>query len=148
MKRTDPNLTDKLCSMIILHFGIPHDVAKGMNRKQILSLMVWDHAPVAVATAVAIGWTPDQYNHPSNIVGLLALAPDHDVKTATIDIPQIAKDDRIAAAQAEFRARILAKSGQADAAPAPKSKWGTRKLQSRGFQRSEKSNAARSRRTR
>ena len=108
--------------------------------------MTWGHVPVAVATAVALGWTPDQYNHPSNISGLLALAPDHDVKTATIDVPQIAKDNRIAEAQAQFRQAILAKSGQAESeVPKPKSKWGTRKLQSRGFQRKEQSNATRGR---
>ena len=148
MKRTDPNLTDKLCSMIILHFGIPHQVAKGMSRKQILGLMVWDHAPVAVATAVALGWTPDQYNHPSNISGLLALSPVHDVKTATVDIPQIAKDNRISAAHAQFRQMIMAKIGHVEPTAPPKSKWGKRKMQSRGFQRTEKSNATRGRRTR
>lgn len=138
--RTDPNLTDKLCSMIIAHFGIPHEVAKGMSRKSILAMMVWDHYPVAVATAKALGWTPDQYNHPSNISGLLALAPTHDIKTATVDVPLIAKGKRITPQQEEFRAKMLAKAGiQSEFAPRKekrKKAWPTgQKIRSRGFER-------------
>ena len=146
MKRRDPNLKDKLGALIVAHYGIPRDAAKSMTRKQLLALVDWDHYPVAVKIAQDLGWTPDQYNHPSNLQPLIH--EDHKVKTGKQDIPQIRKADRISAAHAEFRRAILAKCGQADAAPAPKSKWGTRKLQSRGFQRTEKSNATRGRRTR
>lgn len=134
--RTDPNLTDKLCALIVAHFGIPHEAAKSMTRKQILGLVAWDHYPVPVAVAKANGWAPDAYNHPSNLQAMIH--EDHGLKTAKKDVPEIAKADRISAANEEFRRRILAKSGQGDAPPQPRSKWGNRKMQSRGFPKKQR----------
>lgn len=112
MQRRDPNLTDMLGALIIAHFGIPREVAKTMTRREILGLLEWDHDPVPVAIAVGLGWGPDQYNHPSNLTG--RLSEDHGLKTARIDIPQIAKAVRISDAHVEFQRRILAKSGQVE----------------------------------
>lgn len=146
--RTDPNMTDKLCAMILLHFQIPHEVGKTLTREQILGLVQWDHAPVPVAIARDLRWEPAQYNHPSNLAPLLV--EDHAVKTAKIDVPQIAKSERISASALEFQQRILAKSGQirgqADDAvshnPARRSKshWPKgRRLPSRPFPKTVKS---------
>lgn len=132
--RRDPNLTDKLCCMILLHYGVPHDVAKSMHRSDILRLVEWDHYPVPVTTALDLGWLPDSYNHPSNLQPMLA--QDHGIKTATKDIPQIAKNKRVSDAHAEHRRRMLTKVGDereaeqpATAAPPPaRRQWPTRPL--------------------
>lgn len=137
MKRRDPNLTEKVCALIIAYFGIPHEHAKTMTRKQIMSLVDWDHDPVPVAIAVALGWTPDQYNHPSNLTS--RIPDDHGWKTANVDIPAIAKAVRITDAHIEFQRKILAKSGQIDPTETglptgQKSSWPQgRKMQSRPF---------------
>lgn len=115
--------------------GIPHEHRKALTEKQILSLFQRDHDPIPVHI--------EEINEHWNIQWMLR--PDHKFKTAKSDIPMLRKGDRIAAEHQEFINRLLAKSSQADAAPKPKSKWGTRKLQSRGFQRTEKSNATRGR---
>lgn len=146
--RTDPNLTDKLCCMILLHLGIPHDIAKDMTREDILRLVEWDHSPVAVKTAVDLGWGKDRYNHPSNLHP--RLEDWHGIKTATIDRPALAKDDRIERKHKEHRQRMLAKAGGEDggeqnatAKPRPtksqwperKNKWPKRTMQNRPFRR-------------
>lgn len=140
MQRRNPNLTEMLGALIIAHFGIPRDVAKSMTRREILELLEWDHDPVPVAIAVSIGWGPDQYNHPSNLTGLLRLSGDHGIKTAQIDIPQIAKADRISDAHQEFRRKMLQKSGlptgQETGQPKRKKAWPQgQKLRSRPFQK-------------
>lgn len=114
--RTDPNLTDKLCALILLYFGIPHEVGKNLTREQIMGMVQWDHHPVPVAIAKDLGWEPAVYNHPSNLAPLLR--EDHAVKTAKQDVPRIAKAQRVMRKHAAFRSLILSKSGQgADAAP-------------------------------
>jgi len=149
--RKDPNLTDKLCCMILLHYGIPHDVAKDMRRSDILRLVEWDHYPVAFATARDLGWTPDDYNHPSNLQPILP--DDHTIKSARRDKPAISKDVRVSDAHEEHRRRMLAKSGSEEeveryaTAPPPPSRrqWPTRplsrpkssKIPSRPFQKRE-----------
>jgi hypothetical protein len=145
MKRRDPNLTEKVCSLIIAYFGILHEYAKGMTRSEILALVDWDHDPVPVAIAVALGWTPEQYNHPSNLTS--RIPDDHDSKTATVDIPAIAKAVRIADKNADFQRKILAKSGQLQnegtgqetGHSKRKFQWPKgRKMQSRNFPRKDK----------
>lgn len=117
--------------------GIPHEHRKALTEAQLISLFQRDHDPIPVHI--------EEINEHWNIQWMLR--PDHKFKTAKKDIPLLRKGDRIAAAQAEFRARILSKSGQADVPDPAKSKF-KRKLQSRGFQRTEKSNATRGRRSR
>ncbi len=69
--RRDPRLSDQLAAMILLHFGIPHEVAKRMTAKQILALVEFDHYPVRFETARDLGWSDDEINHPSNLQPLL-----------------------------------------------------------------------------
>lgn len=107
MRRKDPNLSEKLAALVIHVFEIDRDHAKQMTTEQILSLAQFDHDPVAVEVAQAIGWTPAQYNHPTNLRARLIL--EHRHKTATKDIPEIRKTDRISEAHAAFRRRMLAK---------------------------------------
>jgi hypothetical protein len=64
--------------------------------------------------------------HPSNMQ--IIVAEDHAPKTK-IDVREIAKTKRIMKKEEEFRARILAKSGQAEPEPKPqkfKKKWPSR----------------------
>lgn len=107
MKRKDPNLSEKLAALVIHVFEIDREHAKQMTTAQLLSLVQFDHDPVQVEVAQAIGWTPAQYNHPTNLRARLIL--DHRHKTATEDIPIIRKTDRISEAHAAFQRRILAK---------------------------------------
>lgn len=120
MKRKDPNLTEKLAAFV-LTMRIPdengnlvplvtREEAKLMTAEQIVSLIQVDHNPVRVETAIALGWTPREYNHPTNLTPLPIMA--HRTKTATVDVPEVAKSDRITAEQQEFRRRMLSKSGQ------------------------------------
>lgn len=131
--RTNPNLTDKLAAMIALHFEIPRDHLKTMTNQEVCDLLQWDHDPVPVAIAKSIGWEPKDYNHASNLRGLFAA--DHQIKTSTKDVPEIAKDERIADGHREFQRRILAKTGQEVASSTRKRKkqWPVRKIKSRGF---------------
>lgn len=133
MPRRDPNLTDKLCAIIVAHFGIPYEAAKSMTRKQILSLVDWDHYPVPVKIAQDLGWTPDQYNHPSNLQAMIH--QDHGIKTATKDIPEIRKADRISEEHERFRRAALAKSGQVSGVvdEKPKRRWPPGKIPSMPF---------------
>lgn len=131
MKRKQPTDRELLCAAILQLAGIPHEQAKTMTRKQIRALMHGDHDPVPYAVARDLGWTPDEYNHPSNLT--LRLVVGHQEKTARRDIPQIAKNKRITKEQAAFQARILAPGVQrnlADEKPKPKAK-----IKSRGFQK-------------
>ena len=66
-----------------------------------------------VSGAKDLGWGPERYNHASNIVA--RIHEDHAIKTAKIDIPAIAKGNRITAMETEFRRKLLAKVGQGDA---------------------------------
>ncbi len=70
-------------------------------------------------------------NHPSNIQ---YLAPEEHAPKTARDVTEIAKTKRIEAKQAEFRRRVLAKSGQAsDVEEKPPKRKAT--LKSRGFQK-------------
>lgn len=134
-RRHDPNLRQKLAALIVLHFGIPRDHAKTMTPASILALVQWDHQPVPHAVARDLGWSPSEYNHPSNLVPLFS--EDHSVKTATIDVPAYYKSDRISAAQAEHRRRMLAKAGADDDASSP-GMTRQRKMAGRGFPKTQR----------
>lgn len=128
MKRKDPNLREKLAAVLIHLFDIPREHAKQMTAEQIVSLAQFDHDPVQVEVAIAIGWTPSQYNHPTNLTARMIL--DHRHKTATKDIPVIRKTDRISEDHKAFQARVLAKGSD----PPPERAKPKAKMRSRGFQ--------------
>jgi len=131
MKRKDPTQHQITAAAIAQLFNIPRPDLEHLTVKQILSMVHIDHDPVPWSIARDLGWQPDQYNHPRNLT--LRLIPNHRIKTAKTDIPAIAKGKRISKSQAEFRQRLLAKSGQAEIAE-PTRKPRT-KLKSRGFQK-------------
>ena len=83
---------------------IDHASAKAMTEDQVLSIFHFDHWPV-----------PKHRDGPDahwNLTPRPIL--EHRHKTATVDTPGAAKDGRIEARQAEFRRRMLAKTGRAD----------------------------------
>lgn len=119
-----PNKTEKLAAAYLeiqrlRGDPIPREHAKAMSAEQICLLFDCDHAPVRVETAMALGWTVTETNHPTNLD--FKLRPEHRVKTATKDIPEIAKGKRITAAQERFRANLLAKD-KGETRPVPKRK--------------------------
>lgn len=133
-KRKDPTLRQVLAAAVIQLLEIPHEHAKLMSVDQILSLVHRDHDPIPWSTARDLGMSPDQYNHPSNLT--LRPVPDHQRKTRTFDLPQIAKSKRIAKATAEHEAnrrRLLAPAHGPDVAETDTRP--TRKLRSRGFRK-------------
>ena len=97
---------------------IPWEHAKAMTSDQIISLFHFDHYPIrAEAGGPALPW---------NLVPRLIRA--HRRKTAKVDIPEIAKIRHVIAAEAEFRARLLAKDrGE----PRPPSRWPKRSFLNR-----------------
>lgn len=107
MKRKDPTLSEKLAALVVQHFQIPHEHAKAMTTAEILSLVETDHN-VHVKVAVANGESPEVYNHPSRLT--VRLYKDHRIKTAKVDIPALAKSDRVAKAQEELRRQLLTKT--------------------------------------
>ncbi len=103
--RSQPSLSVK-CAAALLAITdeagkplIPHEDAKLMTSSQIISLFQFDHWPIRAEAGGPVA--------PWNLTPRLILA--HREKTATIDIPQIAKIRRIKADEEAFRARLLAK---------------------------------------
>lgn len=133
-KRKNPNLSEKLAAALLMIFDIPREHAKIMTTEQILSLVQFDHDPVHFSIARDLGWTPDQYNHPSNLTARLLM--DHAEKTNKRDKPAIAKSKRITSEHEAFRRRIL-RSIDGDNRPEkpikPKAK-----IRSRGFDKTQK----------
>jgi hypothetical protein len=132
--RTQITKTEKLASALLevqrlRGNPIPREHARQMHAEQICSLFQFDHA-AGYATHGAD-------NHPTGLTPMLIA--DHREKTAKFDVPAIAKTKRINRSHTEFRARMLAKSGQdADAcADAPKAARKA-KIQSRGFQKGQR----------
>lgn len=119
-----PNMTEKLAATLLawldaLGAPIPRDHAQAMSASQICSLFEFDHWPVRRVD----GGT----NHPDNL--LPRFIPAHGVKTATIDVPQIAKRKRIVRFSNASVDRLLAKqTGEQIEAPRRK-----RAIQSRPF---------------
>lgn len=129
MKRKAPTLKEKLAAFVltmkveengVLVPLVTRDQAKNMTADQLISLIQIDHAPIPVATAVALGMTPDEYNHPTNLTPLPIM--EHRIKTATKDVPTIAKGNRISAAHEDFKRRLLAKVTGDEVAETPKRK--------------------------
>jgi hypothetical protein len=97
---------------------IAHEHAKKMSPEQIISLFNFDHYPI-----------PHAHDGPAEPWNLVPrLIREHRVKTATRDTPAIRRVQRVAPENEAFRQRLLAKAGQAESTPKPKSK-----LKSRGF---------------
>lgn len=106
---------------------IDREHAKEMSAKFIISLFHFDHAAGYVASGAD--------NHPTGLTPLLIA--EHRHKTATLDVPAIAKGKRLSAAHEAFRARMLAKAGQEEPAESSEKKSKKDKsaccLRSRGF---------------
>jgi hypothetical protein len=84
----------------------------------------WHHEPPLKLRP----WTGEDYDPPQHDPKHIVPLPiiDHRERTATTDIPAIAKTNRLMAAQLEFRTRLLArKNGE----PLPPSKWRSRPFQ-------------------
>ena len=121
--RKPPTLKEKLAAFVLtmkveengqLVPLVTRDEAKNMTTEHLLSLLQWDHSPVPVATAVALGMTADEYNHPTNLTPMPIVA--HRIKTAKTDVPTIAKGNRISAAHEDFQRRLLRKVGATEGA--------------------------------
>ena len=107
MIRRDPNLSEKLaCVLLLLKVGdewlIPEPIRSTGSAKDIIALIQFDHDPIPYANG---GGTEPQNLTPRSVA-------QHREKTATVDLPRIAKGKRIARTQAEFRALLLRKIGQ------------------------------------
>ena len=121
-ERKHISLKTKLAAALAKLF-LTHDEARALSEDQILSIVQWDHYPIPHAAP---------YNGPDEHWNLdPSLIPAHRKKTATIDVPRIAKGKRVSETEQAFRNRLLAKT-QPDAAQVvltrPK-----RTIQSRGF---------------
>lgn len=108
-----------------LELAIPYDDAKRMTTDELLSLFQFDHG-----IHEAIDGPTEHWNLTPRFI------MEHRRKTHEIDRPQIRKTDRIEEDAAEFRRKMLAKSGQtpADEVEVSTTRTGP-KLRSRGFQR-------------
>ena len=102
---------------------IDHDTAKLLTADQIISLFHKDHWPIRKEQG-----GPDL---PWNIIFRPIMAHRH--KTATKDIPEIAKGHRITAANEEFRRKMLAKVGRGEEAEQPARRKRSRPMDYRKF---------------
>jgi hypothetical protein len=103
--RRRPNLTEKLASVLLERECLRGDpiefsIAQQMTAQQICDLFEWDHG---------IYYANGGSTHPTNITARFIQA--HREKTRKVDIPAIAKNKRIRAAQDAFRRRMLEKDG-------------------------------------
>lgn len=111
---------EELAAALAQLAGIPHEHRKQMTAEQVRSLFHRDHKPIL-----------KDYGGPDLHWNLQwTLIRDHREVTKT-DVREIRKGDRISAEHEAFRARLLAKTGRAEAPEKPKSRLGSRKLQSR-----------------
>lgn len=97
---------------------IPHDDAKRMTEDQVLSLFQWDHYPIRKAD----GGSDAHHNLTPRLI------VPHRQKTATVDVPQLAKTRRLIEAQEEFRRKVLAR-------PCGQKRERSGKIPSRPFQK-------------
>ena len=92
---------------------IDRETAKEMTPEMIIALFHFDHFPVPKA----LGGT----DHPTNLTPRPIM--EHREKTAKIDVPTIAKTNRISAAHEDFRRNMLRRVGQEESPDeAPKRK--------------------------
>jgi hypothetical protein len=134
-KRKPPTMAEKLASALLevqrlRGDPIPREHAKLMHAEQICSLYQFDHDAGFACHGVD--------NHPTMLTP--KLRPEHKEKTAKIDQPAIAKCDRREKAQEEFRAIVLAKSGQGEAPARKSSGWGSRKFNTKGAKLQSRNN--------
>lgn len=130
-KRAHIGLKTKLCAtlcQLMRYVGdgeweriISYDEAKTLTEDQILARFHFDHG---------IAHAHDGSNAPWNLTPMPV--EEHRKKTATIDIPRIAKGKRINKSNAAFENRLLAKDRGEPRTP---SRWPKRKMQSRPFER-------------
>lgn len=108
---------------------IPPEHAQHMTAREVISLFHFDHV-----VPHALGGSDAHHN--------LVPRPlmEHRHKTATVDVPQIAKTKRIEAKQAEFRRTVLAKVG-IEIEAGSVGKRHKRKIPSRPFPKAEKRQA-------
>jgi len=116
--RRKPNLTERAAAALLAikkgdGWLIPEPLRSSGTADEIVAHVEWHHV-----TAASIGGS----TVPQNIIPMTVA--DHAVETATKTVPTVAKGKRLEAAQAEFRRRLAAKSGQLrdDDEPAPKKK--------------------------
>jgi hypothetical protein len=107
MIRRDPNLSEKLaCVLLLLKVGdewlIPEPIRSSGSAKDIIALIQFDHDPIPYANG---GGTQPQNLTPRSVA-------QHREKTATVDLPRIAKGKRLARSAKETRRIILARIGQ------------------------------------
>lgn len=96
---------------------IPHQEAKTLTAEQIIARFRFDHYPIPHAE--------DGPDEPWNIQPIPTA--EHAIKTATIDVPGIAKRKRVVIAEAEFHERMATPRAER---PAKKSRFPKgRKLQ-------------------
>jgi len=123
-------MTEKLASALLelqrlRGNPIDREHAKAMSAAQLCSLFHFDHAA---------GYACDGAdNHPTGLTPLLI--SEHREKTATRDVPAIAKGKRLNSAHSEFRARMLVKAGGAEIDAKPSRVRKTVAIKSRGFQK-------------
>ena len=140
-----PPTSDEKLAAALLHMALPQggtlhyvftseerEQLKGATAAQICSLFHYDHS-----IHHALAETPEEAEalmHPTNLTPRLIVG--HRIKTATQDVPQIAKTKRIQAAQTAHR-QVLARVGLSDVTvdtirARPKQRWPQgRKMQSR-----------------
>ena len=126
MSRDFP-LREKLAAALAVIAGVPFEDRKRMHADQIISLFHFDHDPIP--HAAPFNGQPVHWNCTPRLI------KDHREKTAKDDVPMIARVRRVAPKHEEFRRRMLAKAGQAEAPPKPKSR-----MKSSGFQGHRKFN--------
>lgn len=129
MTRKPPNLSTKLAAALLHlrdHEGLPlieWEHARKMSADQINCLFQWDHYPIRHEA----GGPAEPWNLVPRFI------PVHRIKTAKIDMPEVAKIKRISREQEQFRQRLLAK-GCGEPEPARKAcrfgprKWPKRKM--------------------
>lgn len=132
--RKVPGLLVKLQALLL------HGPVYDSDENQItdLNLISWDHCPPLMQREYDQSRkdTIPAANDPKFIIP--RARPEHNKKTAEIDIPEIAKTKRLSDDQVLFRNRILAKDGRAGCWPEATEKALRRKIPSRPFKRSEK----------
>jgi hypothetical protein len=104
---TRPTLTEKLDATLLALLeaqgrAFDREAAKLLQAGDIAKYFDFDHYPVPKANGGG--------NHPTNLVPMLR--PEHQVKTARIDTPRIAKGKRLSKAQKAHCAVVAAKVGQ------------------------------------
>lgn len=126
-KREHVGLKTKLAAAIGALF-LTYEERTKLSEDQVLSLVNWDHDPIP--------HTPP-YNGPDSHENLVPrLIPGHRIKTATKDVPAIAKGKRVSEAEQAFRDRLLTPRSER---PERKSNFPKgRKLEGRKFQKRRK----------